>query len=199
MQLKSYFSRVRRRDGWPDGCFHPTERAVLVAKDVLAAISAGRFRVEQGNYVYMSDALRSDEPLREDMRRAAIRVADDDIWSKDECHVCALGACLVTMIDRGTVVRDDLAIGDRDELFEELEGVFTQETFHLIEEAFELGGVRTHVSDTLPARRARNFGRRRKDHVQRLEAIMQNIVDNRGEFIPPTKYTDPLSKSYRGE
>ena len=198
MQLKSYFSRVRKGGGrWPDGCFHPTERAVLVAKDVLAAISAGRFKVDQGNYVY-SNALRSDEPLREDMRRAAIRSEAYDAW-RDDCHVCALGACLVTMIDRGTVVRDDLAIGDRDELFEELEGVFTQEAFDLIEEAFELGGVRTDMSDTLAARRARNFGRRRKDPVQRLEAIMQNIVDNRGEFIPPTKYTDPLSKSYRGE
>lgn len=199
MQLKSYFSRVRRRSGWPDGCSYPTARAVVVAKDVLAAISAGRFRVEQGAYVDtdVPGTSGDGEPLRENLRRAALRA--QDYSPKDECRVCALGACFIAMIDRGTIVRDDTWFDNRYDLYEELQDIFTPEEFDLIEEAFELGGVHTDIHDTLPARRTRNFGRRRKDPVQRLEAIMQNIVDNRGEFIPPTKYTDPLSKSYRGE
>lgn len=203
MQLKSYFSRVRRRSGWPDECYCPSARALVVAKDVLAAISAGRFRVEQGAYVDTdvpgtSGTSGDSEPLRENLRRAALRVDAYDS-PKDECRVCALGACFVAMIDRGTIVRDDTWFDDRDDLYRELQYIFTPEEFDLIEEAFELGSVRTDISDSLKARRARNFGRRRKDPVQRLEAIMQNIVDNGGEFIPPTKYTDPLSKSYRGE
>lgn len=77
----------------------PAERRVLVAKDVLAALKAGRLSAQRGTYLsidkwdeYGNSA--ACEPYRKSVD------ARSEFAKFDQCGVCARGACVIAAIER---------------------------------------------------------------------------------------------------
>jgi hypothetical protein len=145
------------------------ERRIAVAKDVVADILAARYEVRQG-YSYV----RSD---------AAPETLDGQEWAEQlgYCTVCARGALMVTKLRNYDNWKADDVIGrppsfthTRVEPVETtlaLHDCFSEAQLLVIERYFE----RDQWSDTHCA-------------DDRLLAIMQNIVDHDGRFVPSVEY-----------
>lgn len=121
----------------------------------------------------------------------------------NQCNVCALGACFISKVrvankcDRESL---DNAIGDSEKIRSHLSEYFSNKQIELIESAFEqdnFGGVSDDGYDApyydykigacvahKDIKRAISFGNRYRSDENRLKAIMENIVKNKGEFKP---------------
>jgi hypothetical protein len=166
---------------------------VAVAKDVLKSLNI--LKPAHGHGYVRSD------------KEAAVSIVEkggDDSKAiaeslKKHCNVCALGACLlstVSLFNKFKFVSERSWWSDAayvrvndDDLTERLGKVFTMSQMGLIEMAYEK--VEVGVGLQIPGFCARQgvkdaiaFGKKYRGARARLEAIMKNIVKNKGEFIP---------------
>ena len=157
---------------------------VEIAKDVIAALALNRLVANRGSYLRLSQNAK-DGSLREQLPNV-------------DCEVCGIGACFVALVARNndfnlnltSVMYDDfLEIHNvSDAHMEQLHEYFDDYQLGAIECAFEqteqpitrLVGV----NDCELFQNALEFGERHIDSENALIAIMQNIIDNDGEFIP---------------
>ncbi len=155
--------------------------AVRVAADVLESLKV--LTVVHGKYVYSEKI--SFEGLKGSKEQAQ--------YLKKECDVCALGACLLSLVTLKNKFEFSAQAnydGEKyicmgwQEVADRLSEAFTQEQIQLIEDAFECAQLGTSYPSTEHAIR---FGKRYTDNKQRVRAIMKNIIRNGGEFIPPTR------------
>ncbi len=175
---------------------------VKVAKDVLESLST--LRVGTGEFAVLHSAeLTSTILKKKDSKKIAKEL-------KKHCDVCALGACLLSTVALTNDFNFSKSIIDSDEeymavggpeLVKRLLKVFSKEQILLIENAFETGdgwlsngwgnesfiGYKTSdevdkIKDKVDS--AIDFGNMYVNPKGRLEAIMQNIVKNKGTFIP---------------
>ena len=175
----------------------PEERRVLIARDVIAGLALNVFRPTRGQFVLDADG--GDVPIEQAQTLADSRVP---------CEVCAVGALFVSSLalyDRferdfsGPIWSDDFVSANAKE-FVRL-NYFSGPQADLIEVAFE--GVTTHVwedeVDLEGVEDALAFGEEwALNPVERLAAIMQNIVENNGEFVPSQEpKTDMLESARR--
>ncbi len=109
------------------------------------------------------------------------------------CTACALGTAFICSVDRfNTLKLNDLAGQDpsnldRSVMEKHLGRWFSPVQMDLIEEAFETRYDKDpylHYSDDEDTKRAVRFGARYKTDTGRLTAIMNNIIKNKGTFIP---------------
>jgi hypothetical protein len=173
------------------------EQRVEIAADVLEWISTKRLVPRAGTYIMVYDG-----PVAPENRLCTTDVEDINGYS---CTACALGGVFAL-----TSFRTGLSIGAaakggspiNDEMHEQLSPYFDRDQLALIECAFEQSeGFDYDLTISLEeARKARDFGvgvagalnfykfqgpewdRERDARVMR--AIMQNIIDNGGTFIP---------------
>jgi hypothetical protein len=153
---------------------------VAIAQDTIEQL--GTLEVTRGTY--LTRYTWSEKIPYEDQAQQHI-----DKISKD-CYVCALGACFLSYIRLFNDVKvSDLVRGDRQEdlylystssfIKSRLSQYFTHDQLLLIEAAFEGWRVADYCSEQVC-----DFYDKHPDPKERLRAIMQNVIDNNGEFIP---------------
>lgn len=171
--------------------------AVLVAKDVLKLLDKKIIKAEKGTYLDYSESLEE-------------RVDPEDYWSpwqrkqdlpadlktylhklkpEKACRVCAIGSCFLARVYR----KNEAPLEDfsRAEMQDALAGVFSENQLALIETAFEMSFSYQNANTGEDAWNAIEFGRKYATEKGRLRAIMNNIIANGGEFVPPAKKHNP--------
>lgn len=156
----------------------------MIAKDVLAQIKTKRYFAESGCWV--------EANINADCKR---NLKDEDSVQKlfaekkiESCNVCALGGLFMscTNLNNNTAIQDllnEYYIGDfvrnNVKLSNGLNRIFTQKQLMLIETYFEGSEGYFKVDDE----KTSDFFVNHSDD-ERLEMIMQNIIDNNGTFKP---------------
>jgi len=160
---------------------------IAVAKDVLKSLPM--LNVEQGTYLEgdVPDAL-----LAKDSKTVAAAL-------KKNCTVCALGACFVSLVaidnkfkfsfaDRKCTDYGGNVDDNGNDMFARLRKLFSPVQLALIESAFECRSMGDDCALDYDAvnwlELAIMFGKEVEDDTNRLRAIMNNIVANKGLFIP---------------
>lgn len=159
------------------GTMSPAQQRVAIAKDALAWIKAGVLIPSAGVYV---------EPVDRSMRRAIWYYPDPDKQLRDvflgKCEVCAIGAMFLAKAVRF----DDVAVDQFLNFHAKLADHFEKRQLAQIEAAFEgkiSGGYGDRIS-LEEAAPAFAFYRQHREERSRLVAILTNIIDNNGEFVP---------------
>jgi len=172
-------------------------KRVMIAKDILLQLDAKKLVAEQGRYVSISSLYEFDDT--QDIKANYSKIK--------ECPVCALGACLMAT----TKFNNHLKFGDigptvsymnTSKVSFVLQELFSDEQLLLIECAFEgmITGESSYASQTfgtnLPAdefKKAYDFANKFREKYSidakntstlKMEAIMNNIIQNKGTFIP---------------
>jgi hypothetical protein len=142
---------------------------VAIAKDVIKQIELKNIKPTEGDYIDPSNTAH-----KELGKLPSSNVESQpfiEIISKN-CHVCALGACLLSkarLFDSCPVY--DLITGS---VYKGLGKIFSGNQLNLIEHEFELGGfVDGSYPDTSP--------------TDRMISIMKNIIKNKGTYRAPKK------------
>lgn len=152
-------------------------KRVEIAKDVLLHLQSGLIRRGCGTYLHI-DNIREYDGERE------LR----DVLSTEgaRCEVCAKGALFIADVMR----RDNFKVeqypsnnsGKEPLILDKLSDYFDVEQLHLIESAYEVGKMSTN--DSAKADDAIRFGLEFESKIDRLVAIMNNMIKNNGDFIP---------------
>lgn len=149
------------------------ERA-LVAHDALAWLDAGALEAGNGGYVCPTVGgarYHRNEPSDMPLRDAVL----------GRCRVCAIGGLfLARAVRRPTITVGDLCTPG---LHRHLADLFGDRQLQLIEVAYEANqDFATGKGED--SRLACLFGARHGDRTERLRAILQNVIDHDGEFVP---------------
>lgn len=173
----------------------PAEKRVLIAKDVIAQIKAKRFKPKSGVWVQPVDAKNTRDIELDDEFNEDASVRELFLEKKiPACECCALGALFMscTLYNNQTTVQDfvDEVRFDFEEHVEVgkftngLTRFFSRSQLKLIETAFEggYGAFRSPSAKTM-ANLVR-WEEKLPDDQKRLVAIMNNIIDNKGTFVP---------------
>jgi len=162
------------------------EKAVAVAKDVLAHLDT--IRARRGIYMngYIPRVDRS-----EDLQKHADTVTTN-------CKMCALGALMLSkarlyndvpmrsIADNSAMFDDQSSVyASRSDVERAISEIFSLKQMAMIETAFEGGTCSAQDCDTDTLSRAAAYTRGVDDSSERIRMVMQNIIDNGGEFIPP--------------
>jgi hypothetical protein len=167
-------------------------RSVSIAHDVLAHLKV--LQMHTGAFLYP----RGDDIFGAHMPGEDLGAHLDD--ARKTCYVCALGACFLSALGvTGGVYRLSAREARCGVEYNEIEPTLLASlgarNVALIEAAFErgtgwYGGWEVDV-DLAAAGVPRGdyddavaFGERYTDHKERTRAIMQNMIDNMGEFTP---------------
>ena len=157
------------------------EQRVLIARDVIAQVNKKKYKPSTGAYLTLVNNFYNHWSVQEHI---------DEI----ECRCCALGACLLST----TKFKNKLNFGDVDSLCSKsdswklLRGVFSHSQINMIEYAFEASHNGSRVGEDYfndyakfnYNKRAKciSFGRSFVYESDRIVAIMENIIKNKGTF-----------------
>lgn len=163
------------------------EQKILIAKDVIQRMDSALYEVSVGNYLQPEHSLYS-LPKSSDAKTAIVS-------GLANCTVCARGAMFLSMVVFKNRLNVDEVINygfgyhteveDYCEATDYLSTAFSQAEQAQIENAFEQTysyGIRLNSEESRLA--AMCFGSEFNEDNDRLHAIMQNIIDNNGEFKP---------------
>lgn len=153
----------------------PAEKRVALAQDVIMQLNAELIIAEQGTYL----SLHEENSLK--------------------CDACALGSLFICSVTKPELALDiDVVVdmSDRESMQDHLGGIFDPAQLDMIETAFEMDSYMKYPKgldvDDESAVTAFNdlinktieFGRKHDDDKARLIAIMENVVANKGTFVP---------------
>jgi hypothetical protein len=158
------------------------EKRVLIAKDVIAMVNAGKRQPITSFYLRINNSWDFSN-------NDSVQKIVDDI----SCYCCALGACLLSTIKYVNSVEFhelDIINSDSSEIWRLLKSLFTPKQMLLIEYAFESKESGDRVGEdsfkqTLTEKEVElsiKFGKRYFYSKDRLIAIMENIIKNKGTF-----------------
>jgi len=180
-------------------------KRVVIAKDVIAQIKRHKLMPRQGTWLRFTNFNNPDFSIFDN--------GEDSIKDKyldntvQQCEGCALGSLMLSC----TLFNNKLKFGENDiydnigEAIEEgqisngLDKIFSTKQLALIELAFEQGSgyfsddIETHYdydteeykwNYTTEQERAVKFGKKYESSTKRLTAIMNNIIENDGKFVP---------------
>jgi hypothetical protein len=179
------------------------KKRVEVAKDVIALVNSGVLHAGHRGYINPAGGIIDPENRNESIINLMT------IWTRSgdfkevvkQCTVCALGAVtLASLVKREDEVKAAALLQlaedcDRDIVDDELMcSVFSEEQMDLIESAYEqcAMGDKSYSTDE-DTRDAVIFGKDHSTPSNRLIAIMQNIIDHKGEFKPAVRYDVVIS------
>jgi len=105
------------------------------------------------------------------------------------CMGCAMGGLLLAFVDK----RNQLEVpvhslkysGDPDIIVEKLKGIVSERQLYLIEAAFEVDADIHDIDSDIWKDAAVQFGQAHGTPYKRLTAILHNMMENKGIFIPP--------------
>lgn len=149
-------------------------RRVRIAKDVIKLLKSKHIEATHGTYIALG---RSGGEYPDPLKQLDQVIEQNK--GRSNCQVCAIGALLVAdvMLRDKMMVKD---IGSGSGLKQRLRRHFGLGQLGLIESAFE-GSMMGYSHDCY---KAIDFGRQHKRGLNRLKAIMRNIIRNRGNFKP---------------
>ena len=175
------------------------QKRIAVAKDALQQLLKGKFSPSCGNWVSSSA-----KTIKRYYGRQLRDVADEM-----NCKCCQLGALFLSDVrfrsnyrvgqpnfyedlGAGEVANPYVTSGIDDRLLE----YFDNDQLRLIEIAFEKGTGRYAMQDN--EQPAADFGRKYRSAKARMSAILTNIIDNNGTFVPvlPAKLNFNKVKRY---
>jgi hypothetical protein len=164
-------------------------KRVAIAKDVIRSVLEDKTIKPQAGVYFESNSLDGtlNNMRYEEIDESSIEFRDVFLKKLHECTACAVGSMFVC-----SMLRDDnLTITEFRESFDNkhvLRRFFSSGQIYLIESAFERDNMHwcnedwELEQDNIYA--AIKFGERYTNDKKRLIAIMQNIIDNNGTFIP---------------
>lgn len=165
-----------------------TEKRIAVAKDVLKQIKARKYAVTAGTYCNINITCKD---VGKDLQRVIKK-------QTEPCEVCAIGSLFLSKINLfNNYVLDEETISKSwigndidlnfDSLQENLEDLWTSREFKIMEMTFEGKDIDCMFDDSegkdeklIDATFA--FYEKYSDPEDRLIAIMQNIIKNKGKF-----------------
>jgi len=156
------------------------KRRVAVAKDVLAQLAARKIEVVEGRYLELPDEVLPDLESSAQLHECLPKM--------DRCLVCARGAAFLSSVRLFNKTRfDDVAAHPDLAASQGSLRLFGTRQAGMIEAAFELAYSASAETaalgrDTFLA--CREFGEQFDEPVDRLRAIMRNIIENGGTFRP---------------
>lgn len=165
---------------------------IAIAKDVIEQLKNKIYKAEQGRYIRYLRTNDGHYPLAEG--KYWYTPAKSIIENIDTCEVCALGSCLLSTVKfKNHLMIDDISrfnFNVRNLLL----SLFSEKQLFLIEKAFESDLAGTFISqdylenEGLIKSREISAAKRFRDQYdyeqERLIAIMENIIANKGEFKP---------------
>lgn len=169
---------IKARNKWFNG-LGVEDKRVAVAKDVLEQLDLKKFVAEEGTYFYLESKAKEGESLQ--------KVIDKG----ESCSVCAMGAVFASKVRLGNDcnITDDILwdscikTGD-EEVLKHTEDIFSERTMRLMEWCFEgVDIVDFFWDDYKLEERVDVFRISYKTSDSLIRAIMQNIIDNKGEFV----------------
>jgi hypothetical protein len=144
----------------------PASRRLMIAKDALQQLKAGRFTAKQGTYLYAGE-LAEESGITE---TAQLHTLLHNPTLKSSCTVCARGALLLSAVRfRNDVTIDPLGGTSENSQVDEFE-----DQQYTIESAFE-DDDSDWAGDFLSEKEM-------QDPDKRLELILKNIIRNSGTF-----------------
>lgn len=162
----------------------PNLKAIEIAKDVLANLDG--LNVRRGSFLRPREVYEADKTASKYMRLK--RYVSRLVFAKKECKVCALGAIYLSSFNlpefKGQSPANITGSETDRNVIECAKSIFGTDAAE-IETAFELGaGWGAGRLGYQAIQNAGRFGQRFHDAKLRLRAIMQNVIDNDGNFIP---------------
>jgi hypothetical protein len=157
------------------------EQRIAIAKDALAQLRAEMYLAESGTYIGSELTDELDQQCDDDRDGAKPFL----LKSKTPCRVCAKGALFLSTVRRYNkasvrdVMCDNMLVA---------ENIFGHKQFDLIEAAFErwdhtVAYLEDKDESVVPLD-VQNFGAAYTDDTDRLVAILENIIKNKGTFKP---------------
>lgn len=163
------------------------EKAVEVAKDVIAQLMKPERGYNTTTFSYIS--VIGGCPSRNETQGKDLREFLDQFQDKG-CQVCALGAAVLSKARLYDEVPADIVSSDyganNEDTRNALIDIFDMKTLDLIEVAYQLHDTYAYDrQDRTQVNAAVAFGKRFSyNRVERMVAIMENVIANNGEFIP---------------
>lgn len=168
------------------------EQRVAIAKDVIKQLDAEFYKAMSGTYFESNIEVPASEVQFQKLLKKAKKEGE-------VCVVCAIGSCFTSAVSLGDSFKvdsdnespyvDGIYLSAEDMRSELLNKVFSKKQQNLIEQAFE--GVDNNWADdadfvdcTVSSATAIAFGEKYRDVTERLRAIMENIIKNKGTFKP---------------
>lgn len=156
------------------------EKRMMIAKDVIKAITSNVIIPQAGQYSEVSGYGDKNNAL------------DAILTPSAECRVCAIGSMFTTLLFRdslmNTRIRPNIitSIESGISMKFQLLAYFDSYQAAMIECAFERLDSRRELFNCTDTQMQDSiyFGNEYIDSEERLIAIMQNIIDNNGDFIP---------------
>ena len=167
------------------------QKRVMIAQDVIAQIKAKRYVPESGTFVIANWSEKIDYKDHSDNIQEAFQKKQIET-----CQVCALGGLFMscTNLNNNTNFEqleqaEDLGemIDNEERISNGMDKFFSVNQLKLIETYFEnaQGYFRDYeVSINIPESHRNAFHNQYLDDDERMIAIMENIVNNKGTFIP---------------
>ncbi len=179
----------------------PAQMRVIIAKDVLAQIASRRYRPAEGSWVANSNVgdldLYIEDRLAEDEKLCKVD-ASEYVNKVKKCSVCALGAIFMSQVSNfgGVTFIDGRYAYD---VFEDLDRsplkkYFSVNQLKLIEACFEgLDGIYAdYIGKSSDRISAQTYYICHNDATKRMIAIMNNIIRNKGTFVPSQDLTKEM-------
>lgn len=145
----------------------PAQQRCILARDIIDALMLKKFGLEPGTWIAWDKVPSVHQPLFPQVQSV-------------QCDVCALGGAFMCALRYKPEAHID-TYGNGcsvHTIFDTLEEYFEREQLEMIESAFERGQGYHKDEDSM------EFGKRFEDHDERLNAIMANVIANKGTFIP---------------
>lgn len=182
------------------------EKRVAIAQDVLDQIKNKIIRPENGSWISWGG--KNIDSFEEKDGGTSLKKEILENGLKQSCDCCALGSLMLSCtLFNNEVTLEDVLIRDAFDYMSKtsgsdiktggLESVFSDKQIEMIEMAFEKGGGLFKYNDNpdweeynntslkgCVAGKCVEFGEKYKSSKGRLVAIMNNIIENKGEFIP---------------
>lgn len=172
------------------------EQRVAVAKDVLKQLNDGFYKAHAGTYFIIGKM-----PKRVIEIPPKLDTLFDHLKTTGaQCDVCGIGSCFTSLVRLGNSVESSAILYEQENkkvkkhdsiedtpMRELLEKVFSSSQLTLIECAFERSEMHYNQANDTPSFKqnaAVVFGEKYRRDKNRLMAIMQNIIKNKGEFKP---------------
>jgi hypothetical protein len=201
-EVKRRNKRIRDRN-YRFGKMTRAQQRVTLAKDIIKNVISGKFIAEQGSYVSFNydnyvDNVRA-QALIADARGSGTqdKLQMCQVFeAAEKCTVCGIGGAYVAAVLRADKLTLDRAgsLGNDVPMRKYLDQFFSREQQALIECAFEGDSTFQYISHDsnvtgaqttrAKARSASKFGQKFDEPDERLIAIMENVIENDGTFIP---------------